>query len=138
MPIPLTPKCPFPWCGVEGKLCVDCAQGLTPDHAPVTAGDERAAGGAADKPCPYVVQSTGGTAHCALAEADAHRSNLERAVIDAAKEWNDSYREAERLWLSDGEDPPNWGERMSRGHTIMDAAIKKLRAAVDSLPKGEG
>jgi hypothetical protein len=65
------------------------------------------------------------------------KADLEAAALVRLGEWRDAYRAAEALWASDGEDPPDWNERMSRAHTIMEDAAKNLLAAADALPPRE-
>lgn len=50
-------------------------------------------------------------------------------VLGAAVAYSKAFAKAEKLWRYDGEDPPDWPERMSKAHTITEDATKRLLKA---------
>lgn len=66
-------------------------------------------------------------------QSDMDIADLERAVVEAAVAHRNANMEAEKTWKSDGEDPPDFREKMWAAHSAMDDSRITLHAAVDAL-----
>lgn len=139
--IPLAPVAEKDERVMSQKIFSDEASALSGFGEPLPRVGEAEAGGA-ERPCPYVIQSEGGTAHCSLAEADAkvlvaaEARGAERER--GAAETKAAFKLADTVWtlIMSGYDGPCMGEEFA---DVMDAVVAyDLARADSSAPRRSG
>jgi len=64
-----------------------------------------------------------------MPENETSSRTAKEKVLAAARAHAQACAEAEALWHCDGDDPPDWNERMTKQHNIMERAVKRLLTA---------